>query len=160
MTRHFQWCASPLGELLLAASDRGITDVHVRAGKYVPAIPRDWVEAPRNLLLVKLQRELDAYFAGDLRQFRVALDPQGTEFQKRAWAALAAIPYGETRSYGQQAVAIGRPQAARAVGAANGRNPIGIVVPCHRVIGADGAMTGYAGGVDCKVFLLKLEGAL
>ena len=160
MTRHFQWCASPLGELLLAASDRGITDVHVRAGKYVPAIPRDWVEAPRNLLLVKLQRELDAYFAGDLRQFRVALDPQGTEFQKRAWAALAAIPYGETRTYGQPAVAIGRPLAARAVGAANGRNPIGIVVPCHRVIGADGAMTGYAGGVDCKVFLLKLEGAL
>ncbi len=160
MTRYFQWYASPLGELLLAASDRGITDVHVRAGKYVPAIPRDWVEAPRNLLLVELQRELDAYFAGDLRQFRVALDPQGTEFQKRAWAALAAIPYGETRSYGQQAVAIGRPQAARAVGAANGRNPIGIVVPCHRVIGADGAMTGYAGGVDCKVFLLKLEGAL
>ncbi|MBK9020583.1 MAG: methylated-DNA--[protein]-cysteine S-methyltransferase [Sulfuritalea sp.] len=160
MTRHFQWCASPLGELLLAASDRGITDVHVRAGKYVPAIPRDWVEAPRNPMLLELQRELDAYFAGDLRQFRVALDPQGTEFQKRAWAALAAIPYGETRTYGQQAVAIGRPQAARAVGAANGRNPIGIVVPCHRVIGADGAMTGYAGGVDCKVFLLKLEGAL
>ena len=160
MTRHFQWCASPLGELLLAASDRGITDVHVRAGKYVPAIPRDWVEAPRNPMLLELQRELDAYFAGDLRQFRVALDPQGTEFQKRAWAALAAIPYGETRTYGQQAVAIGRPQAARAVGAANGRNPIGIVVPCHRVIGADGAMTGYASGVDCKVFLLKLEGAL
>ena len=160
MTRHFQWCASPLGELLLAASDRGITDVHVRAGKYVPAIQRDWVEAPRNPMLLELQRELDAYFAGDLRQFRVALDPQGTEFQKRAWAALAAIPYGETRTYGQQAVAIGRPQAARAVGAANGRNPIGIVVPCHRVIGADGAMTGYASGVDCKVFLLKLEGAL
>ena len=160
MTRHFQWCASPLGELLLAASDRGITDVHVRAGKYVPAIPRDWVEAPRNPLLLELQRELDAYFAGDLRQFSVALDPQGTDFQKRAWAALAAIPYGETRTYGQQAHAIGRPHAARAVGAANGRNPIGIVVPCHRVIGADGAMTGYAGGVDCKVFLLKLEGAL
>ena len=116
MTRHFQWCASPLGELLLAASDRGITDVHLRAGKYVPAIQRDWVEAPRNPMLLELQRELDAYFAGDLRQFRVALDPQGTEFQKRAWAALAAIPYGETRTYGQQAVAIGRYKFARSRG--------------------------------------------
>lgn len=160
MTRYFRWCASPLGELLLTASDRGITGVHVRAGKYVPELAQDWVEAPRNPLLLQLQRELDAYFAGRLRRFAVALDASGTDFQKRAWAALAAIPYGETRSYGQQAHAIGRPQAARAVGAANGRNPIGIVVPCHRVIGADGAMSGYAGGVDCKVFLLKLEGAL
>jgi methylated-DNA-[protein]-cysteine S-methyltransferase len=159
MTRYFQWCASPLGELLLAASDRGVTDVHVRAGKYVPAIPRDWLEAPRNPLLLQLQRELDAYFAGRLRRFGVPLDARGTDFQKRAWAALAEIPYGETRTYGQQAAGIGRPQAARAVGAANGRNPIGIVVPCHRIVGADGAMTGYAGGVDCKVFLLKLEGA-
>lgn len=160
MRKYFQWCASPLGELLLTASDRGITGVHVRAGKYVPELAQDWVEAPRNPLLLQLQRELDAYFACRLRRFAVPLDAQGTDFQKRAWAALAAIPYGETRSYGQQAHAIGRPQAARAVGAANGRNPIGIVVPCHRVIGADGAMTGYAGGVDCKVFLLKLEGAL
>lgn len=160
MTRYFQWHASPLGELLLAASDTGVTDVHVRAGRYVPAIPPDWVQAPRNPLLGQLRRELDAYFGGRLRRFGVALDPRGTDFQKRAWAALAAIPYGETRSYGQQARAIGRPRAARAVGAANGRNPIGIIVPCHRVIGADGAMTGYAGGMDCKVFLLKLEGAL
>jgi methylated-DNA-[protein]-cysteine S-methyltransferase len=87
----------------------------------------------------------------------VALEPQGTPFQKKVWAALARIPFGETRTYGQQAQVIGQPAAVRAVGAANGRNPIGIVLPCHRVIGASGALTGYAGGLEAKAFLLRLE---
>jgi methylated-DNA-[protein]-cysteine S-methyltransferase len=108
-------------------------------------------------VLTRLRRELDAYFSGRLRSFSVALEPHGTPFQKRVWAALAQIPFGETRTYGQQARAIGQPSAVRAVGAANGRNPIGIVLPCHRVIGAKGELTGYAGGLEAKEFLLKLE---
>ncbi|MDZ4255941.1 MAG: methylated-DNA--[protein]-cysteine S-methyltransferase [Sulfuritalea sp.] len=160
MTRHYQWHQSPLGELLLAGSGEAITDVHLRAGKYLPEIRPDWVYGPHDAVLNQLRRELDDYFAGRLRRFSVALAAQGTAFQLQAWGFLAAIPFGATRSYRQQACAIGRPNAARAVGAANGRNPIGIVVPCHRVIGADGSMAGYAGGIDCKEFLLKLEGAL
>jgi methylated-DNA-[protein]-cysteine S-methyltransferase len=160
MNKFYQWHQSPLGELLVAGTGEAITDVHVCAGKYVPAIQPDWILAPQQGLLTQLRRELDEYFAGRLRRFSVALEPQGTAFQRMAWAALLRIPFGETRTYGQQAQAMGRPTAVRAVGAANGRNPIGIVVPCHRVIGADGALTGYAGGLGCKEFLLKLEGIL
>ncbi|MDP3511380.1 MAG: methylated-DNA--[protein]-cysteine S-methyltransferase [Sulfuritalea sp.] len=160
MTKYYQWHQSPLGELLLAGSGEAITDVHLRAGKYLPEIRPDWLHGPHDAVLNQLRRELDDYFAGRLRRFGVALAAQGTAFQKQAWAFLAAIPFGETRSYRQQACAIGRPNAARAVGAANGRNPIGIVLPCHRVIGADGSMAGYAGGIESKEFLLKLEGVL
>jgi methylated-DNA-[protein]-cysteine S-methyltransferase len=103
------------------------------------------------------QRELDAYFAGVLREFTVKLAPQGTGFQKKVWAALLTIPYGATRSYGQQAAAIGAPKASRAVGAANGRNPIAIIIPCHRVIGANGSLTGFGGGMERKRILLDLE---
>jgi len=101
--------------------------------------------------------QLDAYFAGALTDFDVEVRLLGTEFQRRVWAALRKIPYGQTRSYGQIAEEIGAPGASRAVGAANGRNPVAIIVPCHRVIGADGAMTGYAGGLDRKRTLLDLE---
>ena len=160
MTKYYQWHQSPLGELLLASNGEAITDVHVRAGKYVPEIQPGWVCDPQQKILMALRRELDAYFAGRLRRFSVALDAQGTAFQKLAWRVLAGIPYGETRTYGEQAGVMGRPAAARAVGAANGKNPIGIVVPCHRVIGANRALTGYAGGVDKKEFLLRLEGSL
>ena len=160
MTKYYQWHQSPLGELLLAGSGEAITDVHLRAGKYLPEIRPDWLPGPHDAVLNQLRRELDDYFAGRLHRFGVALAAQGTAFQKQAWTFLAAIPFGATRSYRQQACAIGRPNAARAVGAANGRNPIGIVVPCHRVIGADGSMAGYAGGIESKEFLLKLEGAL
>jgi methylated-DNA-[protein]-cysteine S-methyltransferase len=159
MTIFYQLHESPVGELLLLSNGQAITGVHIGTGKYVPAI-RPWVRDRRQTVLAQVRRELDAYFAGHLRSFSVALDPQGTDFQKRAWAALARIPFGETRTYGQQAHAMGRPTALRAVGAANARNPIAIIVPCHRVIGANGAMTGYAGGLDCKEFLLKLEGVL
>ncbi len=101
--------------------------------------------------------QLDEYFERRRTTFDVALDPVGTPFQRAAWMALLEIPYGETRSYGQQAVALGSPTAVRAVGSANGRNPISIIVPCHRVVGADGSLTGYAGGMDRKRFLLELE---
>jgi methylated-DNA-[protein]-cysteine S-methyltransferase len=102
-------------------------------------------------------RQLAEYFAGERTDFDLALAPKGTPFQLQAWTALRSIPYGETRSYAQQAGAIGRPAAVRAIGAANGRNPIGIVVPCHRVIGADGSLTGYGGGIERKQWLLGME---
>ena len=110
-----------------------------------------------NALLVEVARQLRAYFAGELREFRVPLDPAGTEFQKRVWSELLKIPYGETRSYGQIAAAIGSPGSVRAVGAANGANPIAIIVPCHRVIGSSGSLVGYGGGLDLKKRLLGLE---
>jgi methylated-DNA-[protein]-cysteine S-methyltransferase len=115
--------------------------------------------APRgdDAIIAKARRQLDAYFAGKLRGFDLPLAPQGTEFQQRVWAALLKIPYGATRSYGQQAAAIGSPKAVRAVGLANGRNPIAIIIPCHRVIGANGSLTGYGGGMARKRLLLDLE---
>jgi methylated-DNA-[protein]-cysteine S-methyltransferase len=100
---------------------------------------------------------LRAYFAGERVSFSVPLDASGTEFQKKAWAALLTIPYGETRSYGQLATQIGNPKASRAVGAANGRNPISIIVPCHRAIASDGTLIGFAGGLEAKQYLLSLE---
>jgi methylated-DNA-[protein]-cysteine S-methyltransferase len=105
----------------------------------------------------KAAEELDAYFAGELRQFSVPLDLRGTAFQRRVWQRLLEIPYGETRSYGYIARALGRPTAGRAVGRANGTNPVSIIVPCHRVIGADGRLVGYGGGLDRKKALLDLE---
>ncbi|MDH3706004.1 MAG: methylated-DNA--[protein]-cysteine S-methyltransferase [Acidimicrobiia bacterium] len=108
-------------------------------------------------VLDRTARQLDEYFSGRRTTFDLPLAPDGTDFQRQAWTALRAIPYGETRTYAQQAEAIGRPTAVRAIGAANGRNPLPVVVPCHRVIGADGSLTGFAGGVDAKRFLLDLE---
>lgn len=108
-------------------------------------------------LLCEAMRQLGAYFAGDIREFRLPLDPQGTEFQKRVWQALESIPYGQTRSYREIARAIGSERAVRAVGAANGSNPIPIVIPCHRVIGTNGKLVGYGGGLALKQRLLELE---
>ena len=112
-----------------------------------------------NPLLLEAVRQLRAYFAGALREFQLPLDIEGTDFQKRVWRQLTTIPYGETRSYRQIAAAIGSPNAVRAVGAANGANPIAIVVPCHRVIGTSGKLVGYGGGLPLKQRLLELEGA-
>jgi methylated-DNA-[protein]-cysteine S-methyltransferase len=113
-----------------------------------------------NRLLGETTRQLRAYFDGNLRDFDLPLDMQGTVFQKRVWDELQRIPYGETRSYMQVAVSVGSPQAVRAVGAANGANPVPIVVPCHRVIGSSGKLTGYGGGLPLKKRLLELEGTL
>lgn len=151
--------ASPIGELLLVADDFALIRLHVQQGKYVPAVLPHWRADRCHPILSLAQRELDAYFARRLRTFSVTLDPQGTPFQRRVWSALTGIPYGATRTYAQQAQAIGQPAAVRAVGAANGRNPISVIVPCHRVVGADGALTGYAGGLHAKRLLLDLEAA-
>ncbi len=158
MTTYYQLHASPTGELLLLSNGEALTALHMTAGKYVPAMHDDWVRDERLPIFAQTKRELDAYFQGTLRAFTLPLAPLGTDFQKRAWIALTKIPYGETRTYGQQAQIVGQPSAVRAIGAANGKNPIGIIVPCHRVIGANGSLTGYAGGLHNKQFLLKLEG--
>ena len=115
------------------------------------------VSAGRPGVLRDLQQQLNAYFAGQLRDFEIPLDPQGTDFQRSVWEGLRAIPYGQSVSYGVLAERVGRPTAARAVGAANGRNPIPIVIPCHRVIGSSGRLTGFGGGLATKQALLELE---
>ncbi len=121
--------------------------------------PTEWQRQDTDLLL-EAKRQLEEYFAGIRAGFSLPLAPQGTDFQKTVWRQLEAIPYGETRTYGQIAAALGKPKASRAVGGANHNNPIAIVIPCHRVIGADGSLTGYAGGIDLKEQLLHLEGVL
>ncbi len=144
---------SPVGPLTLISNGAALTHVEFENPRY-PFEPQ-----PRgnDKVLDKARRELDAYFAGKLRTFDVAVTPEGTPFQQRVWKALQQIPYGVTRSYGQQAKAIGNPAAVRAVGLANGRNPIAIIIPCHRVIGSNGSLTGYGGGMERKQFLLDLE---
>ena len=146
---------SPLGPLLLTSDGDAITGVFMERHRHGPAVGADWVRdaAP----FAALREQLDAYFAGDLRTFSVATRAAGTPFQQAVWAALLDIPYGATESYGALAVRIGQPAAVRAVGAANGRNPLSVVVPCHRVVGAAGALTGYGGGVENKRRLLALE---
>ena len=149
--------ASPVGTLTLVASDAGLVAILWEDDKpgrvRLPAL----VEEPDNTTLRETESQLDDYFAGRRTRFEVPLDFQGTDFQKSVWNALLQIPFGETRNYAQIADAIGNPTAVRAVGAANGRNPISIIAPCHRVIGSNGALTGFAGGLDAKRLLLALE---
>jgi O-6-methylguanine DNA methyltransferase len=153
-TIHYSRFSSPVGPLLLAVSERGLIALEFGSGD----IGESWVEAPEKT--APLARQLEEYFAGRRRRFDLPLDVRGTEFQRRCWQELLKIPYGETRSYADIASAIGNPPAVRAVGLANGQNPIAIVVPCHRVIGSDGSLTGYGGGLEVKRRLLELEGAL
>jgi methylated-DNA-[protein]-cysteine S-methyltransferase len=146
---------SPVGPLTLAGI--GSTLMHLRMVDQTHEPDRsDWQPAEGEVF-ADVVEQLAAYFAGDLTEFELDLNLAGTEFQRKVWSALRAIPYGETRSYGEIAVQIGSPGASRAVGLANGRNPIGIIVPCHRVIGSTGGLTGYGGGIDRKRALLALE---
>ena len=148
---------SPVGKLKLVASDKGLVAIlwendsprRVRLSELVPS--------EQHPVLVEAERQLGEYFAGSRKTFSIALDMRGTPFQKNVWEALLAIPFGETRSYGQLAKQLGNPRATRAVGAANGRNPVSIIVPCHRVIGSSGKHTGFAGGLETKAHLLSLE---
>ena len=145
-----------LGAMLLARTERGLAGVWFDGQKHHPA-PIDAPQRPDDALLRHAADQLLAYFAGDALVFDVPLDLQGTPFQRSVWAALLAIPGGETRSYGEIAKALGAAAAVRAVGAAVGRNPVSVIVPCHRVLGSDGSLTGYAGSVDRKRALLALE---
>ncbi len=150
--------ASPLGLLRLIAREGAITHIRLPIDPGpTPDSPAAGGDDPSSAILREAARQLDEYFVGQRRTFELPLAPEGTPFQRAAWAALTAIPFGETRSYGDQARAIGRPKAVRAVGGANGRNPIAIVVPCHRVIGSDGSLTGYGGGEAAKRWLLAHE---
>lgn len=151
---------SPLGPLLLAASTQGLAGVWFSDQRHLPpaSAMTTWRLDPGNTVLSAAAEQLDAYFRGLRTSFDLPLDfSAGTPFQQRVWQALLTIAPGQTRSYGLVAQQIGRPAAVRAVGAAVGRNPLGIVVPCHRVIGANGSLTGYAGGLDRKRALLRLE---
>lgn len=150
---------SPVGPLLLAADDTHLQVLELETPAHPVKRGDDW-QPGRNAVLDAAQAQLDQYFAGTRQQFDLPLAPQGTEFQCAVWWTLADIPYGQTISYAQLASRIGKPTAMRAVGSANGRNPLSIVLPCHRVIGADGSLTGYGGGLPIKTFLLNLEGAL
>ena len=144
----------PIGKLLLARDDHGLAAI-----QFDPQPHDDWT--PDDSAFADARAQLDEYFAGKRRAFDLKLAPRGTSFQLEVWAALRAIPYGETRSYREIARTIGRPEAIRAVGAANGANPLPIIVPCHRVIGANGSLTGFGGGLPVKRYLLDLEqGAL
>lgn len=157
MSYVYKFMSSPVGELQLVASDKGLTAIlwendnprRIRLGSLQ--------EGSEHPILRETQKQLDAYFAGQLQQFSLALDARGTPFQQQVWQALTTIPFGQTRSYREIAMQINNPKAVRAVGAANGKNPISIIIPCHRVIGANGSLTGFAGGLATKAYLLQLE---
>ncbi len=149
---------SPLGDLILVASGEGLT--HIRFPAQKGEAPSGEAGTASESILDLSEAQLMEYFAGRRLQFELPLSPMGTEFQLAVWWALAGIPYGNTLSYGELARRIGRPKAVRAVGAANGANPLPIVLSCHRVIGADGSLTGFGGGLPAKICLLELEGAL
>lgn len=148
---------SPLGTLLLFADDLALVAVQLPNQKHARTFEAEAYNS--HPILQRTQQQLSAYFAGERQHFDLPLAPQGTDFQRQVWAKLREIPFGETWSYGDLARAIDRPKASRAVGAANGQNPIGVIIPCHRVIGAAGTLTGYAGGVERKSWLLQHEGA-
>ncbi len=157
MTLAFTQFASPVGELTLVASDRGLVAILWPDDDPARVKLEERQRDPEQAILVATAHQLTDYFEGNRRIFDLPLDMRGTDFQQQVWRALLTIPFGETRSYGQLASAIGRPTASRAVGAANGRNPLSIVAPCHRVIGGNGALTGFAGGMETKQWLLEHE---
>jgi methylated-DNA-[protein]-cysteine S-methyltransferase len=158
MSLAYKIIESPVGKLKLVASDKGLVAIlwdNDRPHRGV--LLSDLVANDKHPILVDTERQLREYFAGKRKTFAVSLDMRGTRFQKDVWEALLAIPFGETRSYGQLAKQLGNPQATRAVGAANGSNPLSIIVPCHRVIGSSGKLTGFGGGLEAKAHLLNLE---
>ena len=157
MTYSYKMIDSPVDRLTLIASDKGLAAILWKDDDPRRIRLSPLVEDPDNPFLVETERQLRAYFAGRLKTFTVPLDFRGTEFQKSVWQALLTIPFGETRSYGEIARQIGKPSACRAVGAANGKNPISIIAPCHRVIGSTGDLTGFGGGLATKARLLEIE---
>lgn len=153
----YRWIESPVGAILLTANQRSLTGLHLKDQKYFPKLTENWSESSSSSILDLAEKQLAEYFAHQRQQFDLSLEPVGTDFQKQVWQLLREIPFGETISYGTLAQRVGQPTASRAVGAANGRNPISIIVPCHRVIATSGKLTGYAGGLDRKQWLLRHE---
>jgi methylated-DNA-[protein]-cysteine S-methyltransferase len=158
----FCYVDSPIGRLMLTSDGTALTGLYMNLYRNKPAklpdLNGDWVQNPTIDPFSSAARQLKEYFAGFRREFNLPLRMQGTEFQQRVWRELTKIPFGETRSYGQLAKRLNNPNGSRAVGLANGRNPIAIIIPCHRVIGADGSLTGFGGGIDRKEWLLTHEG--
>ena len=150
---------TPIGTLVATAAGGMITGVHYEGERHAPAIGADWVEDAHAAPLRECGRQIREYLEGARKAFDLPLAPEGTEFQRRVWIEIARIPYGETLTYARLAARAGAPGSARAVGAATGRNPLSIVVPCHRVVGSDGSLTGYAGGTARKAKLLDIEHA-
>jgi len=157
MSLAYKTIDSPVGKLKLVASERGLVAILWENDKPNRVRLAEMAENDTDPILMQTEKQLAEYFRGERQEFSVALDMRGTAFQQQVWQQLLAIPFGKTKSYGQLAKQLGKPQAMRAVGAANGRNPISIMVPCHRVIGSSGKLTGFAGGLDVKARLLELE---
>lgn len=158
MKYQYKYMHTPVGRLTLIASDKGLAAILWENDKPSRVHATADIENNEHPVLLETEKQLNEYFNGQRQVFSVALDPIGTNFQKEVWNALAGIPHGQTRSYSQIAHQLGNPKAVRAVGAANGRNPVSIILPCHRVIGTSGALTGFAGGLETKARLLALEG--
>ena len=156
----FQKLSTPIGNLTLVATQVGLRAVLWPDDDSRVSLPTELTASPTDPVLTKTAFQLQQYFAKERTAFDIPLDLRGTDFQQAAWQALAKIPYGETWTYKQQAEHLGRPRAVRAIGAANGKNPISIVLPCHRVIGTNGSLTGFAGGLETKKYLLLFEGAI
>jgi methylated-DNA-[protein]-cysteine S-methyltransferase len=150
---------TPIGTLLATAAGAGLTGLYYEDKAHAPVVGTDWVEDSGAPALRECARQLREYFEGVRKSFDLPLEPDGSEFQRKVWIEIARIPYGETLTYAELAKRAGAPGSARAAGAATGRNPISIVVPCHRVVGSDGRLTGYAGGVERKAKLLEIEDA-
>ncbi|NWF10737.1 methylated-DNA--[protein]-cysteine S-methyltransferase [Pseudomonas salomonii] len=157
MPYHFKLMPSPVGQLTLVARDGKLNAILWETERANRVRLGELQQTDDSPVLLEAERQLEEYFTGTRQQFDLELDFDGTDFQKQVWQALLTIPFGETRSYSQIAQQIGNPKAVRAVGAANGRNPISIIAPCHRVIGASGGLTGFAGGLEAKQYLLALE---
>ena len=157
--RYYDTFEGPHGRMLLVATEDGVCGVFFTGQKYFPDKEKEWRRAPDHASLKQTKRELAEYFDGKRRRFEVALDPDGTPFQRSVWKAISTVGFGETISYGELARRSGHDGSARAAGAATGRNPIGVIVPCHCIMGSDGSLTGYAGGLGRKRALLALEGA-
>lgn len=154
----YTWMESPVAPLLLTGDGVALTGLHMAGGRGTPEVSADWRQDPA--WFGPVLKELSAYFAGERPRFQTPLRLRGTAFQRTVWETLRQIPYGQTVSYGSLALTIGRPTGARAVGMAVGQNPVSIIVPCHRVIGKDGSLTGYGGGLERKAWLLRHEGAV
>ena len=157
--RYYDRFKSPQGGMLLVASDDGLAGIYFDRQKHHPKLASEWKQNRGHKVLRQTRRELEEYFSGKRKRFEVALDPEGTPFQRAVWKAISTVGFGKTISYGELARRAGHPGSARAAGAATGRNPIGIIVPCHRIVGSDGDLTGYAGGLARKCALLELESA-
>ena len=150
---------SPQGEMLLLATEDGLAGLYFKGQKYFPKRDRTWRRSSDHAHLQRAKRELAEYFAGRRRRFSVPLDPDGTPFQRSVWKAISKVAFGETTTYSELARRAGHAGSARAAGAATGRNPLSVIVPCHRIMGSDGSLTGYAGGLQRKRALLALESA-